>query len=188
MKRRMYRRTVRELLEKSGPVREELVELWLMQKFSLTHERSARAIHSLKRDRIIHAREGYLKLEADEETDRMAAMRSKALRVVLKFRPSGFVFERSGFPFMFSFVHEGLMVQVAYIMRGSEAADSLLMCSEAPDEADRQFVRRIAVMEDPRVVSLVRRCGITIFCTVNDEMEARVLSRRDSEKAWDDAA
>ena len=79
----MYRRTVRELLEKSGPVREELVELWLMQKFSLTRERSARAIHSLKRDRIIHAREGYLKLEADEETDRMAAMRSKARGLTL---------------------------------------------------------------------------------------------------------
>lgn len=167
---------------------EKLVRMWLEQRFSLNRDSAARAIHSLKRDRVIYEEEGFLKLEKDDVIDGMAHMKSKALRVVLKFLPSGFVFDSAGFPFLFSFIHDGLLVQVAYIMRGSEAADSLLMCSEAPLEQDRKYIRRIAVLEDPSSARRVKRCGISLLCTVNEELEARVFSRRELLEAWRDAA
>ena len=43
-------------------------------------------------------------------------------------------------------------------------------------------------MEDPSSARWVKRCGISLLCTVNEELEARVFSRRELLEAWRDAA
>lgn len=96
---------------------------------------------------------------------------------VLQYLPDSDRFVSGIYPYyyMFTDAKNNRIVQIAHIPYNKEEITSELICNmEQPSKEDRQYYRRIAIIDNEKAVNKVKRCGFSHICIINDEMDSHI--------------
>ena len=184
----VYNDIIKKLLKRIEVLPKKVVILYLMKAYNLSANMANQAIYAACRAKACFeindgdyiARLPYIKAE------RNTIQRAKAFRVALEFLPDSQEFVCAQHPWLLAFVSSGSLVQVGYIERDMEVAESSLIASIHVPVEDRATTKRIIIAEEGCRLDKMKRAGISFICCVNDAFDIEILEKRYGDDVWND--
>lgn len=93
---------------------------------------------------------------------------------------------RRGYPFEYLVITGNKVYEIAFIANGQETASSILIGERYVEPEERQYVRRIAVVDYGCDIEYIKRVGFSKIARVTAENEVEVIESIDQEEAWED--
>lgn len=192
----MYSEAIKELLKKIDALPEYLVVLYLRKVYGLTENLARQTLFAACRARACYPdNKGWIRKTAYTEIDSMSIVRAKAFRAICEFLPDSRTFCVASHPWLYvcnaKSGDKDFLVQIGYIPSGKETISSMLVASRACSIADREYIRRIVIVEPNVNLNLVKAAGYTHFFTVDEKSEnwnLEIVRRVPDKEAWNDVA
>lgn len=188
----MYNEAIKELLAKIDALPEELVVMYLRKVYPLTENLARQTLYAACRARACYPdNKGWVRRGPYTEMDSMSVVRAKAFRAICEFLPESKTFCSCGHPWLYACDAtsrgKSYLVQIGYISKGKETITSMLVAGQPVPQEDRDFMRRIVIVDPTCNLDLIKLAGYTHFFTVDEKTwELEIVRRIPDEEAWKD--
>lgn len=183
---RGYDKIIKDILAKIEGLPVVLVMAYLKNAHNLTANTAQQAIYAATRNRICYKKDEWIVRTPYVEIDSALKNKAKAFRLVLEFLPDSMNFICSQYPWLLSFTKEQFIVQVCKIAKDMELTTSMMIAQIPVPQEDRQYIKRIAILDDGCDITKIRAVGFSNYCTIDDQYFLKVVNNITPDEAWSD--
>lgn len=183
----MYNEVIKNLLRKIEVLPEALVVMYLMKAYGLTENMARQAVFAACRNRVCFKKGDDLARYPYLDSDSTLRKKAMAFRLVIEFLPDSQDFNINFSPWLISFLRGNNLVQICFIERDMEYVMSRMIADKPIPAEERNFIKRIAILENGCDVDKVRKAGFAYFCHVDAGYGLKIIRKNnDVQDAWSD--
>lgn len=184
---RVYNEVIKQLLKKIEILPRNLVVMYLMKMYKISNNMAVQAVYAACRARVCYAKGDNIARAPYVEMDSSLMKKAYAFRLVIEFLPDSQDFDVGFAPWLITFLRNGNLVQVCYIEHHMELATSMMIAGRPVPESEREFIKRIAIVEDTCDIEKIKHAGFSYFCTVGSDFSLKIVSKINNlDAAWED--
>lgn len=183
----MYSEVIKTIMSQMHILPRKLLIMYLVKKCNISESVASNAVHAAWRNRDVWLLDGDLiALKKFIEFDSEAKKRAKAFRVYLEFIKDSNGLTISSYPWSLTFNAGVKFVQVCNVDRDMELTTSMSIKELPVEKEDREYIRRIAILEPGCAIQKIKKVGFIYYCSVSDDYTLKIIQRCDEATMWDD--
>ena len=183
----MYTEVIKQLLKKIEILPRDLVVMYLMKMYNISNNMATQAVYAACRARACYAKGDNIARAPYVEMDSTLLKKAYAFRVVIEFLPDSQDFNVGFAPWLITFLRNGNLVQVCYIEHNMELVTSMMIAGRPMPKSEREYVKRIAIIDSGCDIEKMKRAGISYYCIVKPDFSLKIVSKISNvDTAWAD--
>lgn len=183
----MYNEVIKKLLRKIEVLPEVLVVMYLVKAYGLTENMARQAIFSACRSRVCYKKGNDIMRVPYLEPNSDLRKKALAFRLVIEFLPDSEDYMVGYSPWIISFAKGNNFVQICTIDTNMEFVSSRMIAEKPIPATEREYIKRIAIVQPGCDLSKIKKAGFTYFCQVDENYGLKIIAKNaDIQDAWSD--